>query len=118
VDCDRPLVIVRARVLIPDVPHETIQDATSGTAFSSVPAHLARFPLAEGRVGEVLYHTMKAQSRKGERVARSTLELPYDLWKAMKIISMDAGVSLRQVVIEALTEYVARRSAGRKNRKG
>lgn len=51
-------------------------------------------------------------------MARSTLELPYDLWKAMKIISMDAGVSLRQVVIEALTEYVARRSAGRKNRKG
>lgn len=48
--------------------------------------------------------TPKGRPRgKGERVIKTTVDLPEELWRAAKIRAMDGRTDLRSVIIEALT---------------
>jgi hypothetical protein len=51
--------------------------------------------------------TPKGRARdKHERVVKTTVELPEDLWRAAKIKAMDERTDLRSVLIRALQAYL------------
>ncbi len=51
--------------------------------------------------------TPKGRPReKGERLVKTTVDLPQDLWRAAKIRAMDERKDLRSVIIEALEGHL------------
>ncbi len=51
--------------------------------------------------------TPKGQPReKAEKVVKTTVDLPEDLWKAAKIRAMDERTDLRSVIIAALEQHL------------
>jgi hypothetical protein len=44
--------------------------------------------------------------KKTERIVKTTISLPEDLWKAAKIRAMDERMDFRSVVIAALEAYL------------
>ena len=44
--------------------------------------------------------------KKTERMVKTTISLPEDLWKGAKIRAMDERMDFRSVVIAALEEYL------------
>jgi len=50
---------------------------------------------------------------KGDRMKRTTVDLPLDLWRAAKIKAMDEAADLRHVIIEALEAYLNRSKSKR-----
>jgi predicted transcriptional regulator len=39
-------------------------------------------------------------------MVKTTVELPHELWRAVKILAMDAQSDLRGVIISALEDYL------------
>jgi metal-responsive CopG/Arc/MetJ family transcriptional regulator len=51
---------------------------------------------------------------KGVRITRTTIQLPEDLWKAVKFLAVEERTNFQDVVAAALREYLKRRKKGGK----
>jgi len=57
--------------------------------------------------------TPKGKPRRvGEETAKTTIDLPRDLWRAAKIRALDEGRDLRSIMIDALKAYLKRPKGG------
>ncbi len=54
----------------------------------------------------------KRPSRERPALQRLTLDLPRDVYRAVKIQAMDEGRSVRELAIEALTRYLRSKPKG------
>jgi len=49
---------------------------------------------------------LQVSKSASERLVKTTVELPHDLWKAAKVRAIDEGTDLRAVIISALKKYL------------
>jgi hypothetical protein len=50
--------------------------------------------------------------KPGEKIVRTTLDLPQPLWRAAKIRAMDEGTDLRSILTRALEAYLKTKAKG------
>jgi hypothetical protein len=51
--------------------------------------------------------------KRTENIVKTTVELPHDLWRAVKVQAMDEGSDLRGIIVLALQRYLSRKGARR-----
>jgi hypothetical protein len=51
--------------------------------------------------------------KRTEKIVKTTIELPHDLWRAVKVRAMDEGSDLRGIIVLALQRYLSRKGARR-----
>jgi hypothetical protein len=51
--------------------------------------------------------------KRTEKIVKTTVELPHDLWRAVKVRAMDEGSDLRGIIVLALQRYLSRKGARR-----
>ncbi len=52
--------------------------------------------------------------KRAETVVKTTVELPLELWQAVKMRAVEDRSDLRGVIVKALAEYLVKRSSRRK----
>ncbi len=51
--------------------------------------------------------------KRAEKVVKTTVELPVDLWQAVKMRAVEERSDLRGVIVKALAQYFTKRSTRR-----
>jgi hypothetical protein len=51
--------------------------------------------------------------KRTEKIVKTTVELPHDLWRAVKVRAMDEGSDLRGIIVLALQRYLSRKGGRR-----
>lgn len=48
--------------------------------------------------------------KRAEKIVKTTVELPHDLWRAVKVRAVGEGTDLRGIIVLALRQYLAKKS--------
>jgi hypothetical protein len=51
--------------------------------------------------------------KRTEKIVKTTVELPHDLWRAVKVRAMDDGSDLRGIIVVALQHYLFKKGTRR-----
>ncbi|TKB68561.1 MAG: CopG family transcriptional regulator [Nitrospira sp.] len=55
----------------------------------------------------------RGKKRTEKEIVKTTVELPHDLWRTVKVRAMDEGTDLRGIIVLALQQYLAKKGARR-----
>ena len=58
-------------------------------------------------------HMSPRGTKRTEKIVKTTVELPHDLWRAVKVRAMDEGSDLRGIIVLALQRYLSQKGGRR-----
>jgi hypothetical protein len=59
----------------------------------------------------ICIHVSPRGKKRTEKIVKTTVELPHDLWRAAKVRAMDEGSDLRGIIVLALQQYLSKKGA-------
>ena len=62
----------------------------------------------------IMYSMSPRGKKRTEKIVKTTVELPHDLWRAVKVRAMDKGSDLRGIIVLALQQYLSKTGVRRK----
>ncbi len=75
-----------------------------------------KLPMPREKGEDIPLFTMSLPHKRAsitEPLVKTTVELPRDLWRAVKVRAMDDGSDLRGVIIQALQQYLVKKGPRR-----